>query len=208
MARCAFWAYPYFQCSVDNEGYISLYDARAAILYRCVYNEYFGVETDSELEFQNVTGSCRCEACIVVHGSCDSVFGDTVYSPDLFVSSENSTINSDDTTICNDTDLNLSDEETQLPESITFESNTFESYFSDSSDTLNSSFSSSIHVDTTDDEDRRDNLIRSGKISANFFYFEYDSASSSHSVSLISGKIKKKENYDEESDSDSDILKQ
>lgn len=206
MVRCAFWVYPYFQCPVDDEGYISLYDAHAAILYRCVYNEYFGVETDSELEFQNVTGSRRCEACIVVHGSCDSVLGDTVNSPDLFVSSENSTINSDDTTICNDTDVNLSDEETRLPESITFESNIFESYFSDSSDTLNSSFSSSIHVDTTDDEDRRDNLIRSGKMSANFFDFEYDSASSS--VSLISGKIKKKENYDEESDSDSDILKQ
>lgn len=145
MSRTAFWAYPFFQTPVSDEGYISLYDARAALMCRFLNNEYFGVETDSEIEEQlnnPRTHTCTCEACICVHVSLDSEFGDTIYSPDLFASSTSSIyISSNDTTIGHQ-----SDEETNI-------SNTSESNFYQSdSDVFNLSFSSSVHIESTDED--------------------------------------------------------
>ncbi|VDI15793.1 Hypothetical predicted protein [Mytilus galloprovincialis] len=133
MARCAFWEYPYFQTPVPEEGYISLYNGSAALLYRCVYNEYFGIETDSEIEesVSNLSPGCLCEICNVVHGSINCVKGDTIYSPDIFGSMD--------------------------------------------------SFSSSVDIEYTDDEDIRQNLIDTGHIQ---IVDIMESDSSSHSLSV------------------------
>ncbi|CAG2222385.1 unnamed protein product [Mytilus edulis] len=174
MARCAFWAYPYFQTPVPEEGYISLYNGSAALLYRCVYNEYFGIETDSEIEesVSNLSSGCLCEICNVVHGSINCVNGDTIYSPDIFGSMDSFVSSNADTVEHTD--------EGQYQE---LESNTFESYFlrSDSeTDSLNQS--SSVDIEYTDDEDIRQNLIDTGHIQ---IVDIMESDSSSHSASLI-----------------------
>ncbi|VDH92210.1 Hypothetical predicted protein [Mytilus galloprovincialis] len=133
MARCAFWAYPYFQTPVPEEGYRSLYNGSAALLYRCVYNEYFGIETDSKIEesVSNLSPGCLCEICNVVQGSINCVNGDTIYSPDIFGSM--------DSFVSSNADTDEHRDEGQYQE---LESNTFESYFlgSDSeTDSLNQS---------------------------------------------------------------------
>ncbi|CAC5374596.1 unnamed protein product [Mytilus coruscus] len=151
-----------------------LFNRSAALLYRCVYNEYFGIETDSEIKesVSNLSPGCLCEICNVVHGSINCVNGDTIYSPDIFASMDSFVSSNADTV-----------EHTDEGQHQELESNKFESYFlrSDSeTDSLNQS--SSVDIEYTDDEDIRQNLIDTGHIQ---IVDIMESDSSTHSVSLI-----------------------
>ena len=47
MSRCALWAWPYFEKPVSQNGIVKLYDAKSALLFRCISREYYEVVADS-----------------------------------------------------------------------------------------------------------------------------------------------------------------
>ena len=144
MARRAFWAWAYFRYSAENA--ISFDNPWDALIYRLLYDEYCIIESDSELEesLSIPITECNCEACINVHGSRDSVFGDTVYSADIFAKCS---VNSSDVTVCSG----------EAP----LRFNTEESFFYGQQEKLcalpssPSSSSEIIDIEVSDDEDRR-----------------------------------------------------
>ena len=148
MARSAFWAWPYFSHSAENA--ISSDNPRDAVMYRLLYDDYSIIESDSKLEesISNPITECNCEACINVHGSRDSVFGDTVYSADKFAKCS---VNSSDVTVCSgEAPLRLNKEESF------FYGQQVELCSSHSPSSSSSSSSSEIvDIEVSDDEDRR-----------------------------------------------------
>ena len=85
MSRCALWAWPYFEKPISQNGIVKLYDAKSALLFRCIFREYYEVVADSYLG-----------ETLLNFGDLPE-FGDTIYSPELF-SDPNKTVESDDTT--------------------------------------------------------------------------------------------------------------
>ena len=49
MSRCALWAWPYFEKPVSQNSIVKLYDAKSAILFRCIFREYYEVVADSDI---------------------------------------------------------------------------------------------------------------------------------------------------------------
>jgi hypothetical protein len=79
-------------------GIVKLYDARSALLFRCIFREYYEVVADSDIgetliHFGDKPKDMQDKISDL------PVFGDTIYSPELF-SDPNKTVESDDTTVC------------------------------------------------------------------------------------------------------------
>jgi hypothetical protein len=50
MSGCALRAWPYFEKPVSQNGIAKLYDAKSALLFRCIVREYYEVVADSDIE--------------------------------------------------------------------------------------------------------------------------------------------------------------
>jgi hypothetical protein len=103
MSRCALWAWPYFEKPVSQNGNVKLHDAKSALLFRCIFREYYEVVANSDIgetliNFGDKPNDMQDKISDL------PVFGDTIYSPELF-SDPNKTVESDDTTVCD----NISD---------------------------------------------------------------------------------------------------
>ena len=98
MSRCALWAWPYFEKPVSQNGIVNLYDAKSALLFRCIFREYYEVVANSDIGetliyFGDKPKNMQDKISDL------PVFGDTIYSPELF-SDPNKTVESDDKTVC------------------------------------------------------------------------------------------------------------
>lgn len=105
MSRCALWAWPYFEKPVSQNGIVKLYDANSALLFRCIFREYYEVVADSDIgetliNFGDKPKDMQDKISDL------PVFGDTIYSPELF-SDPNKTVESDDTTVCDNISYTL-----------------------------------------------------------------------------------------------------
>jgi hypothetical protein len=49
LLRCALWTWPYFEKPVSQNDIVKLYDAKSAILFRCIFREYYEVVADSDI---------------------------------------------------------------------------------------------------------------------------------------------------------------
>ena len=83
MSRCALWAWPYFEKPVSQIGIVKLYDAKSALLLRCIFREYYEVVADSDIvetliNFGDKPKDMQDKISDL------PVFGDTIYSPELF----------------------------------------------------------------------------------------------------------------------------
>jgi hypothetical protein len=77
------WAWPYFEKPVSQNGIIKLYDAKSALLFRCIFREYYEVVADSDIgetliNFGDKPKDMQDKISDL------PVFGDTIYSPELF----------------------------------------------------------------------------------------------------------------------------
>ena len=105
MSRCALWAWPYFEKPVSQNGIVKLYDAKSALLFRCIFREYYEVVADSDIvETFIYFGDKPKDMQDKISDL--PVFGDTIYSPELF-SDSNKTVESDDTTVCDNISYTL-----------------------------------------------------------------------------------------------------
>ena len=75
---------------------MKLYDANSALLFRCMLREYYEVVTDSYIG-ENLINFGDKPKDMQDKISDLPVFGDTIYSPELF-SDPNKTVESNDTT--------------------------------------------------------------------------------------------------------------
>jgi hypothetical protein len=82
---------------------VKLYDAKSALLFRCIFREYYEVVADSDIGESLINFGDKPKY-MQDKISDLPVFGDTIYSPELF-SDPNKTVESDDTTVCD----NISD---------------------------------------------------------------------------------------------------
>ena len=103
ISRCALWAWPYFEKPVSQNGIVKLYDVKSALLFRCIVRKYYEIVADSYkgetlLNFGDQPKDMQDKISDL------PVFGDTIYSPELF-SDPHKTVESDDTTWCD----NISD---------------------------------------------------------------------------------------------------
>ena len=103
MSRCALWAWPYFEKPVSQNGIVKLFDAKSALLFKCIFREYYEVVADSDIGETLINFG---DKPIDMQDKISDlpVFGDTIYSPELF-SDPNKTVETDDTTVCD----NISD---------------------------------------------------------------------------------------------------
>jgi hypothetical protein len=103
MSRCALWAWSCFEKPVSQIGIVKLYDAKSALLFRCIFKEYYEVVADSDIvETLKNFGDKPKDMQDKISDL--PVFGDTIYSPEIF-SDPNKTVESDDKTVCD----NISD---------------------------------------------------------------------------------------------------
>ena len=81
---------------------MKLYDAKSALLFRCIFREYYEVVADSDIGETLINFSDKPKD-MQDKISDLPVFEDTIYSPELF--SDQMKLESDDTTVCD----NISD---------------------------------------------------------------------------------------------------
>ena len=103
MSRCALWTWPYFEKPVSQNGIVKVYDAKSALLFRCIFREYYEVVADSYIGEHLISFGDKPKDMSDKISDLP-VFGITIYSPELF-SDPNKTVESDDTTWCD----NISD---------------------------------------------------------------------------------------------------
>ena len=69
-------------CGLGQNGIVKLYDAKSALLFRCIFREYYEVVADSDIveTLNNFGGKPKVMQDKI---SDLPVFGDTIYSPEL-----------------------------------------------------------------------------------------------------------------------------
>ena len=84
---------------------MKLYDAKSALLFKCIFREYYEVVANSDIgETLIYFGDKPKDMQDKISDL--PVFGDTIYSPELF-SDSNKTVESDDTTVCDNISYTL-----------------------------------------------------------------------------------------------------
>ena len=83
---------------------MKLYDAKSALLFRCIFREYYEVVADSDKVATLINFGDKPRDMQDKISDDLPVFGDTIYSLELF-SDPNKTVESDDKTVCD----NISD---------------------------------------------------------------------------------------------------